>query len=329
MIHQRLVDLRGGHLLPSGVNHLFQPPCQRQLAGTVEDALVPHAEPAVTEGRLVAEGGIAPERIELIPNFFDERRFPPRPPLPPKPRKALAFGNAFTEVTDLPVLREACRRSGIELDAAGIAVGRPETAPGPLVAGYDVVFAKARAAIEAMAVGAAVVLCGYGNSGPMVTAREFDSLRLFNFGWKTLSRPLDPDVLHAELKRYDPRDAAEVSRLTRLACGLGPAADRILQLYSQVVEEARRLPPPSPDDLCRAASRYLEQWAFHYKHERESDPRVARLERNLASLRNSATWRWGRRVLANPVVSALLGPFIRATARRASAHPTAPSSPGT
>jgi len=42
--------------------------------------------------RLIAEGGIPPERIELILNFFDKNLFPPREPLPPVPRRALAFG---------------------------------------------------------------------------------------------------------------------------------------------------------------------------------------------------------------------------------------------
>src|SRR5258708_6613010 len=68
--------------------------------------------------RLIAEGGIPPERIELILNFFDKNRFPPRPPLPPVPRRALAFGNEFTQDAGLPVLRKACEAAGIKLDAA-------------------------------------------------------------------------------------------------------------------------------------------------------------------------------------------------------------------
>ena len=36
--------------------------------------------------RLIAEGGIHPGRIEVILNFFDERLFPSRTPLPRKPK---------------------------------------------------------------------------------------------------------------------------------------------------------------------------------------------------------------------------------------------------
>ncbi|PYT13342.1 MAG: hypothetical protein DMG59_20700, partial [Acidobacteria bacterium] len=73
--------------------------------------------------RLIAEGGIAADRIDLILNFFDESLFPRREPLPAWPRKALVFSNTFDENSDLPVLRKACERCGIELHAVGIAMG--------------------------------------------------------------------------------------------------------------------------------------------------------------------------------------------------------------
>ena len=39
---------------------------------------------------------------------------------------------------------------------------------------YDIVFAKARAAIEAMAVGAAVIVCDFDGVGPMVSTENVD-----------------------------------------------------------------------------------------------------------------------------------------------------------
>ncbi len=64
----------------------------------------------VCRERLISEGGVAPGQIELLLNFFDERRFLPRAPLPDQPRLACAFGNTFTERDGLPILREACAR---------------------------------------------------------------------------------------------------------------------------------------------------------------------------------------------------------------------------
>src|SRR5439155_24689460 len=107
--------------------------------------------------RLIAEGGIPPERVELILNFFDRNRFPPRPALPSSPRLALAFGNEFNEQVDLPLLREACGRCGIELHAMRVGARTVAPRPGTVLAQYDIVFAKARAALDEMAVGAALL----------------------------------------------------------------------------------------------------------------------------------------------------------------------------
>src|SRR5258708_34279821 len=99
-----------------------------------------------------------PGRLELILNFLDENRFLPRPPLPVSPRVALVFGNTFDENALTPI-RDACQQCGIELHVRGIAAGCTDSNPGHLLPRYDVVFAKARAAIKAMAVGTADVLC--------------------------------------------------------------------------------------------------------------------------------------------------------------------------
>ena len=172
--------------------------------------------------RLIAEGGIDPGRIEVILNFFDARLFPPRTPLPRKPKLALVFNNDFREGAELNILREACARYGVELHVRGLGNGNPTARPGDLFAAYDIVFAKARSAIEALAVGAAVVLCAPGRLGPMVTSGNFAALRQWNFGIRTLDRPLDVDLVAKEFGKYDSADAARVSQLTREACELQP-----------------------------------------------------------------------------------------------------------
>ncbi|HSS47480.1 MAG TPA: glycosyltransferase, partial [Thermoanaerobaculia bacterium] len=145
-----------------------------------------------TRERLVSESGILPERVEVVLNFVDLDRFQPRGPLPAAPRRALVFSNQASEANYLPVVREACSRLGIAPDVAGVAAGRPVAAPEALLPGYDVVFAKGRAALEAMAVGAAVVLCDQAGAGPMVTMKNFDRLRPLNFGIRTLRERVTP-----------------------------------------------------------------------------------------------------------------------------------------
>jgi hypothetical protein len=221
-----------------------------------------------TRERLVSEAGIAPDRVEVVLNFVDLERFQPRPPLPAKPLRALVFSNQASEGTFLPAVREACARFGIALDVAGVASGNTLERPEERLALYDLVFAKGRAAIEGMAVGAAVVLCDQAGSGPLVTAAELDGLRRLNFGIRTLRHPVTPDVLADQIQRYDPADAAEVSRRLRATAGIDDAVDRLLALYQTVLAEHRRAGNPPPADESRAASAYL-RWLNPAFDERE------------------------------------------------------------
>lgn len=242
---------------------------------------------------LLAACGIPPDKIELIFNFYDQRRFPPRLPLPAVPRRALAFGNSFSERVNLPVLREACKRADIELDAAGLGVGQPEANPGTRLAGYDIVFAYGRAAIEALAVGAAVILCDGARVGPLVTMRNFARLRRLNFGLRALACSLDRATIEAEIRRYDGEDARVLSQHVRQTCEMQPVVDHIEHLYEQVLAEAQNHPVAPSREADEAAAAYLhelnqrhrysELLAF-YLRKRSEEAEVARRELERESL---------------------------------------------
>jgi hypothetical protein len=220
-----------------------------------------------TRERLVSEQGIPPERVEVVLNFVDLDRFRPRPPLPPKPRRALVFSNQASERTFLPTVRAACERLGIALDVAGVASGVTTERPEELLPGYDLVFAKARAALEAIAVGTAVVLCDQAGAGPLVTSAELDRLRPLNFGIRTLRHPVTADHLVSQIERYDPADAAEVSRRLRAVAGIEEAVDRMTALYQEVLAEHRQKGSPPAVEEGRAAAAYL-RWLSPYLEER-------------------------------------------------------------
>jgi hypothetical protein len=221
-----------------------------------------------TRERLVSEGGIPPERVAVVLNFVDLDRFRPRPPLPPRPRRALVLSNQASEGTFLPAVREACARFDIALEVAGVAAGSAVERPEALLPGFDLVFAKARAAMEAMAVGAAVVLCDQAGAGPLVTSAKFDRLRPLNFGIRTLRGPVTADFLSSQIERYDAADAAEVSRRLRATAGIEEAVDRLLGLYGEVLAEHRELGNPSDAEQGRAAAAYL-RWLSPYLDERD------------------------------------------------------------
>ena len=222
--------------------------------------------------RLLQAPGIPPARVEVIANAVDLERFQPRPPLPERPRRALVFSN-YTR--HLPAVAVACRRLGLQFDVAGLA-GMPTPRPEELLPRYDLVFAKARCALEAMAVGTAVVLCDFSGAGPMVTSAEFDELRRMNFGAGVLRDPLRSRFLCAQIERYDPQDAAAVSRRVRSEAGLGAAVERWLALYAEVIGEFSRAPRDVEAEF-RALGEYLEKWSYGKRVEWERE-QLRRLE---------------------------------------------------
>ncbi len=140
--------------------------------------------------RLIFQHGIPEERIRVLPNFVDMDRFSLRATaLPSRPQRALVFSNYANEETHLPVVREACSRTNIKLDVMGRDAKASNSSPERILANYDIVFAKARCALESLAVGAAVVLCDSTGVGPMVTASNFEQLRPLNFGIRALCEP--------------------------------------------------------------------------------------------------------------------------------------------
>jgi len=102
--------------------------------------------------RLVCEHGIPEERLRVMLHAADLERFKPRTPLPLRPLRALVFSNNANKWTHLSAVREACAQAGIELDVVGSAVNASSSSPESLLGNYDLVFAKARCALEALAV---------------------------------------------------------------------------------------------------------------------------------------------------------------------------------
>lgn len=187
--------------------------------------------------RLVLEAGIPLERTRLILNAVDLRRFTPRPPLPGKPARALVFSNYATEGADLETLRQVCSEAGMELAVAGRGVGAQADRPERLLGDYDLVFAKARCALEALAAGCAVILCDRQGLGPMVTSAQLQELREWNLGMRCLQRPLTPDAVRREIAQYDRVDAARVTKLVRAGASLDRAVADYVKLYRRARAE--------------------------------------------------------------------------------------------
>lgn len=212
-----------------------------------------------TYDRVVFEWGVPADKTRVLLNFVDLQRFRPRGPLPPRPKRALVFSNKA--IVHVSAVRQACARLDIAVDAVGSTVGTSSAHPEVLLPQYDLVFAKGRCALEALASGAAVVLCDASGMGPLVTTAELDGLRRLNFGLRTLSEAVTPDTVAAEIARYDPQDAAEVSRRIRAVASKDAAIDQIVEVYEEAITEWQREVTADPERELRAAARYLHSVA--------------------------------------------------------------------
>jgi hypothetical protein len=181
----------------------------------------------------------------VILNAVDLSRFVPRPPLPERPSRALVFSHYASPGTHVEVVRTACERAGIPVDVIGAGAGDVVDAPEQRLPDYDLVFAKARCALEAMAVGAAVILCDAAGSGPMVMAEDVARLRQWNFGARTLTDRLNADQLAGQIHRYNAERAAAVSEIVRRDASLDAALDQYEALYAEVMQ----LPLPADREL--------------------------------------------------------------------------------
>jgi glycosyltransferase involved in cell wall biosynthesis len=206
--------------------------------------------------RLVREEGIAADRVEVLLNFVDLERFRPRDPLPTRPRRALVFSNSAAASGYTRVIEQACAAHAISLDIVGRAHGNPVAEPGALLAGYDLVFAKARAALEAMAVGCGVILADAVGCGQLVTPQAFDRLRMRNFGIRELHHRHDVAWYEAEIAKYDVGAIAEVSTRVRSEASLERALDRLLTLYADAMAA-----PAEACDLATVMTDYLRRIA--------------------------------------------------------------------
>ena len=190
----------------------------------------------------------------------------------------------------MKILGSACEKAGIELDVIGAGVNKPCTRPEEVLGAYDIVFAKARCALESLAVGTSVVLWHDNLLGPLVRAADLNRLRHLNLGRRALTRPLHLGAVIEELQAYDRTDAAEVTRRIRATAGLETMVDNLLGLYRDVISEAGTHGTTAELDVA-AASIYLQQLApfrLHFSLMNQQAQRDAELQESRAE---TSLWR--------------------------------------
>lgn len=190
--------------------------------------------------RVVAETGCSSDDIILLMNAVDITEFTPRAPLPATPARALLLAKNSAHVD---VIRDAARVAGLALDEVGSAFGHEVDDLPARLKDYDLVFASARMALEAMAVGCAVIVVdGRGLAG-LATSDVLEAWRIRNFGVSVLTRPVTTEAIAAEIARYDAADAAIVSGRIRDVATLPAYLDRVEALHREIAATPLQVDP--------------------------------------------------------------------------------------
>jgi hypothetical protein len=246
--------------------------------------------------RLLHEHGLAQDVVCVIPNGVDLQRFKPRAELPPQPRRALVFSNYAEDDALLAEIRGACSGAGLQLDAFGARLGNLMREPSELLADYDLVFAKGRAATEALAVGCACILLDHSfrAMGPLVSRAEVEHARRWNFGRALLTQPITTAALIAQIARYDAADAAAVRDWVRTQAGLDVTCAALEALALEVAGE-RSLLELTPEQQIGDLRAYVADWA-HAHHPTGEHVLIAELREHVSQLQREL--QEGRRAYA-------------------------------
>jgi hypothetical protein len=182
----------------------------------------------------------------------------------------------------LQLVRDACGSAGIKVDTIGIGFGTPEQRPERLLGEYDIVFASGRCALEALAVGTAVVLIDSDGLGPLVTMDNLERLRSLNFAKGALDLEFNMEELVGQLGSYRPSDADAVANRVRSVASVEAAASKLVSIYREVLEKYKVL-DLDPAQEIRAHCTYLRDLAGLLK---ETDALNAERQRLLCYVEN-------------------------------------------
>lgn len=234
--------------------------------------------------RIMGETGLTPDQIDVIHNSVDTALLLPRGPLPARPLKAAIFTSYAVNDEHVKTARRVCARLGIAFDELGPAAGKIVTDPQNWLPRYDLVFGKARCALEAMAVGCAVILIGSEGVGEMVTPENFAEFKKRNFGFSLLRPDLDQDFLEEQVKRFSAVSAGHVQELVRRTCSLDGMVEKFRELYEELPARTRFV--INPNQAYSVTSALLDEFARMWNHHQACEHYRQRLHDQERAIQN-------------------------------------------
>ena len=148
-------------------------------------------------------------RIHRLRQPIDTERFMPAGAPSARPRRALLLGN-YLRGRRLETIQTALERRGLTCHRVG-ALGEATCEPEQAIWAADLVVAKGRAALEAMACGKPVLIYDQFGGDGWVTAERYEAMEADNFAGLSAPLVLTGERLDEELADYHP-DMGTVNR---------------------------------------------------------------------------------------------------------------------
>jgi hypothetical protein len=187
--------------------------------------------------RIQVEYNLPAEKLGVLLNFVELARFKPRSEPARAVKKALFYNSRHHEDSETVIaVKSACAALDIDLDLVGFHFGVETDEPEMLLPRYDLVFAAGLSAMEALAVGCAVIVLGRSGCGELVTSENFDRYRSTNFSIATNSAPPTVAAIQDEIRRFHPEDCAAVSLRLREVADSDKAIGELVDMYTSVIE---------------------------------------------------------------------------------------------
>lgn len=200
---------------------------------------------------------------------IDTDRLLPVAPIRARPRRAVLLGN-YPERDD--IVRTALESNGVEVTRIGAGGQRYDLAAA--LEDADIVFAKGRAALDAMACGRAVYVYDVFGGDGWVTPESYPALDADNFAGQATDRIIDVATLESDLADYDARMGVANRDIIAQHHGAG---DHAVGLVAAITA---RKPHKRPTAPLRELSRLIAlQWSWERITQDLRNDRMSLIER--------------------------------------------------
>jgi hypothetical protein len=211
--------------------------------------------------RLLMKHQIDENRIVTILNGVDLEKFQLRG-ANKAGKRVLVYSNYATEENYASVVREACAKMGYECDVIGAGVKKTVSDPENVLGQYDIVFAKGKAALEALACGCAVIVADEDGLGPSINEGNFERARSLSFGFPLLTEGFTVEAVISRLREFDEKKHGEFVARIRHSISHVLTMDQLESLYREVLEQKIETEVMK---ISRFAEMMLSRSALSYK----------------------------------------------------------------